>query len=688
MRVVFDGPSINECLQKGPNLVPNLFDTIIKFRGYPIGIVADIEKAFHQIQIMPADGCMLRFLWFDDPKKGEPKIRKFPFCRLVFGLTPSPAILATIIQRHLSMHQEREPEMVSLLNDSFCVDDFAGGAQNDDDALNVYEKAQALMKDGGFTLRKWTSNSKAFRERVASSEQEEDLQSLKKIGDMTNPKDDQSINSISKDDQLQNKVEGNFTTTTTSDKSVKILGLNWNIESDEFYFDPIELLAYAASLLPTKRSVLKLSAKIFDPIGILTPFTINMKCLFQTLCTDHVDWDTELDGKSLTIWRSLLKDLQAIRSINVPRCYFTRSGMITNQEIHGFCDASERAFAAVVYLRTKYEDGTIEVNLVSSKTRVAPLKRQSIPRLELLGANVLARLVNSVLKAISSIVNKPKAFLWTDSYTTLCWIKNNKIWKQYIQRRVKEIRQLTGEDQWNFCPGERNAADLPSRGCSGSNEKWFHGPEFLKHPPNQWPKSPHQTSLVNEIALAEAVKVPPTVTHNLLTLNGDDVPFSNVRIGMVMDCSKHSTLTKVLRVTELVLRFIRKLKRQKTGNETTQELTADDLKEAEMFWISHIQATSFPEEIRRLSAKQCEPNQLISQLNLFLDKNKLIRCEGRLEHSALPTDAKTPVLLPSRHHLTDLIIRNRHEIVHHGGIKDTLNCVRDTYWVLRGPETV
>ncbi|CAB3999250.1 Hypothetical predicted protein [Paramuricea clavata] len=179
LRVVFDGsaepneesPSINECLEKGRNLVPNLFDTVIKFRSHPIGIVADIEKAFHQIQISPEDRRMLRFLWFDDITEPVPKIRRFQFCRLVFGLTPSPAVLASIIQHHLSRHKEREPEMVSLLNDSFYVDNFAGGAKTDDDAVEVYEKAQAIMKDGGFTLRKWMSNSKKFREMVEKNEE-------------------------------------------------------------------------------------------------------------------------------------------------------------------------------------------------------------------------------------------------------------------------------------------------------------------------------------------------------------------------------------------------------------------------------------------------------------------------------------------------------------------------------------
>ena len=163
LRVVFDGsakstkddPSLNDCLEKGPNLVPHLFDTVINFRGYPIGLVADIEKAFHQVQIAPEDRKMLKFFWFDDITRDHPTLKEYEFRRLPFGLTPSPAILSTIICHHLSKYKEIDPETVSLLLESLYVDDFAGGANNDNEALRIYRKSQDLMSKGGFKLRKW-----------------------------------------------------------------------------------------------------------------------------------------------------------------------------------------------------------------------------------------------------------------------------------------------------------------------------------------------------------------------------------------------------------------------------------------------------------------------------------------------------------------------------------------------------
>ena len=127
LRVVFDGSakpdntnlSINECLETGPNLVPHLFDVIIKFRGYPIAMVADIEKAFHQVLIAPEDRRMQRFLWFDDVNKDNPEIVKYQFCRLPFGLTSSPAILSLVLQHHFDKHQDQAPDIVPCFETRF-----------------------------------------------------------------------------------------------------------------------------------------------------------------------------------------------------------------------------------------------------------------------------------------------------------------------------------------------------------------------------------------------------------------------------------------------------------------------------------------------------------------------------------------------------------------------------------------
>ena len=146
LRVVFDGSakeneskqSINDHLDTGPNFMPSLFDTLVKFQCYPIALTADIEKAFLQIEIKPEDRDRLRFLWMDDPFNETDKLLHFRFCRLVFGLKPSPAILGATINHHLEKHKETDPEAVQALQDSY-VDDLPTGAASEEKAFEIYE---------------------------------------------------------------------------------------------------------------------------------------------------------------------------------------------------------------------------------------------------------------------------------------------------------------------------------------------------------------------------------------------------------------------------------------------------------------------------------------------------------------------------------------------------------------------
>ena len=248
-----------------------------------------------------------------------------------------------------------------------------------------------------------------------------------------------------------------------------------------------------------------------------------------------------------------------------------------------------------MYLRTEHSHGEVETNLTASKTRIAPIKRQTIPRLELLGANVLARLADTIVKALTSIKEISKVVLWTKSFTVLCWIRNHKVWKTYVQNRVDEIRQLTSEFEWRHCPGNLNPVDLPSLGWSGGDlataETWFKVPDFLKESKDKWPQDPLRSSSDNDEAYTEMMKNLAPIVHSLpgLSMNG------LLNIEEVIDPQTYSTKVKLLLVTAFVVRFIKKCRKQPCTRSV--ELTVDELKEAEKTWIRCIQSTAFVEEI-------------------------------------------------------------------------------------------
>ena len=466
------------------------------------------------------------------------------------------------------------------------------------------------------------------------------------------------------------------------ESQVKILGLDWNTDDDCFSFDVIQLIEYLKSLPPTKRSILKISAKIFDPIGLISPITVNFKMWFQELCSNKVDWDVILSGSWLKKWNFLQNEVRTLSELRVPRCYFvTELGKPVSHEIHGFSDSSEKAMAAVAYLVSKYANGRVNARLIASKTRVAPMKKQSIPRLELLGAYLLAKLVFSVRSVFERLAFNFDTYYWVDSFTTLCWIRNNKPWRQYVQHRVNEIRRLSDKEKWRFCPGELNPADTPSRGCAVkelvNNKSWWNGPTFLTEGPSTWPKQP--TTCTNELAEGELLKHPPAVTSSLPCVS----EISSVHLENIIDIERYGTKLKLLRVTAMVLRFIKMLKRR--SNVHVVALTGEELHSAEVEWIRSVQTNSFINEQQTLmkNNKAC-----LHQFELQLNSDKLICCKRRLGNADVPELSKNPILLPARHRFTELLIRERHESIHHQGVRDTLNLIREQYWILKGRETV
>ena len=337
------------------------------------------------------------------------------------------------------------------------------------------------------------------------------------------------------------------------------MGVGWDTKDDELFFEISEITSYARQLPKTKRSVLKTAAKFFDPLGFLCPVTVRLKMLFQMLCKEKTGWDEELQGNIFKLFMKLLSEMGKLSGIAMPRCYFIPTIKAVDIQLHGFSDASERAFAGVVYVRTVHENGVISVRLVAAKSRVSPMKQQTIPRLELLGANILARLTKCVFNALATKLGELRRIHWTDSSAVLCWIRNEKCWKQYVSQRVKEIRNLTDKESWKHCPGVTNPTDLPSRGVSVdelmSNSLWWNGPPFLQRPQKEWPELSIKKE-IDEGAEVEMVKHMKQVTRVLV---GTEDP--QIRdIATMVDCQRFCSKVRLVRVTAYVTRFINRLK--------------------------------------------------------------------------------------------------------------------------------
>ena len=329
------------------------------------------------------------------------------------------------------------------------VDDFAGGANEDDEAVRIQRTSKHIMNEGGFILRKWYSNSSYVRKIIASETHSSSTEEQKPPSELSTALGTQPCSQPTKPPPtILPEVPSQSPLSVDQHDNppvcyVKLLGINWNVESDEFCYNLQEMVEYAQSLPCTKRSVLRLSTKVFDPIGLVTPFTVNMKILFQTLCTNDVKWDDDLEGKALSRWKKLVNELHALQDVRVPRCYFQCIDQLPRRhQLHGFCDASDLALAAAVYLRTEHTNGTVNVNLVASKSRVAPIKKQTTPRLELLGATILARLVKTIVRVFAPLKLDLQVIVWTDSFTVLCWIRIIVLGSPMFKIALKRLEKL------------------------------------------------------------------------------------------------------------------------------------------------------------------------------------------------------------------------------------------------------
>ena len=377
LRVVYDasarsdGPALNDCLYTGPPLVENIFDILLRFRASRVALTGDVEKAFLIVGITKEDRDVLRFLWVDDIQKRCLEIVVLRFTRVVFGVCSSPFLLDATMKYHIERYKNEDPEFVDQFLRSIYVDDLSSGATDSDAAYELYLKSKLRLAEGGFNLRKFVSNSSELTKRIQHNEASISIPTTSKNTEHT-PEDLTKKDVIEEDKTYAKSVLG--TAEETPGVEQKVLGVRWNFDNDRFVFDLREIVSLARNIDPTKRNVASVAAKFYDPMGFLSPNIIEFKMFFQELCKAKIGWEEPLEGELKRGWQTLVAGLQGIRSFTLSRCYFQGvKEKIISCSLHGFGDASRKAYAAVIYLQITTTMGSY-VKFLASKSRVAPVK--------------------------------------------------------------------------------------------------------------------------------------------------------------------------------------------------------------------------------------------------------------------------------------------------------------------------
>ncbi|XP_065886666.1 uncharacterized protein [Dysidea avara] len=420
----------------------------------------------------------------------------------------------------------------------------------------------------------------------------------------------------------------------------------------------------------TEEEVVQYYTQARTIMGWATPITIKAKILLQDIWQSKLSWDEPLPTDIRDRWIGILADLFELPKLTVPRPYFTPSNQRYNTcNMYVFSDASTKAYGTVVYL---CQQG--EVCLVMSKSRVAPTKTVTLPKLELMAAVMASRLANFVKSSLHSYNLSTNTHLWTDSQIVLYWIYKQTSSKPFINHRITDIVNSFPPKMWSFTPTSDNPADLLTRGISAqqlfSSQLWLQGPCWLPSE-SEWPKwLPTGILHINIAEAEEEVEV---------TTPEDDASITT-GISNVVTITRHSNIYKLLAVTAYVLRFTHNLSRQHTR--LSGPLSVSELQAAKKLWISSSQHSCFKEELSYLmkrSKHHCPT--LVKQLRLFLDKSNLIRCGGRIHNAPVADAAKFPILLPPKHLLTDMFIQQTHKKLHHAGVSATVTALRQVFWI-------
>ncbi|XP_018314710.1 uncharacterized protein [Mycetomoellerius zeteki] len=295
----------------------------------------------------------------------------------------------------------------------------------------------------------------------------------------------------------------------------------------------------------------------------------------------------------------------------------------------------------------------------------------TIPRLELAGAVLVTKLVKHLLQVFNQY--SISVYLWTDSTVAYTWIINHPSrWKDFVHNRVCYIQEALPQAQWGLVSGRENPADLATRGLTlmqlAEREFWWNGPAWLLEPPDCWSQKP--TTFEKEEVIEER-------SRNILTTRVTSTENWDL-------LHRYSSLTRLVRITALCQRAINRFKGI-SNSSLLHPITTTELQVAKLFWVKHVQASAFSQELQLLSTEQPLPlSHPLNRLTPFRDHEGILRVGGRLQASSLDMEAKHPAILPRHSPLSQLIIADAHLRTLHGGTQITLCTIREQFWIIGG----
>lgn len=646
-RVVFNasaetttGQSLNDIQHKGSRVQDVLVFILMRFRRYPVAVTADVEKMFRQIVVEPEQRKWQKILWREDP---DEDLVAYELNTVTYGMASSPFVAVRTLKqcaldnRGSISDQSRADAALRYILNSFYVDDLLTSFDTAEEAVQASQDIDSVLQQGKFQLRKWNSN------------------------------DRRTVDILCKNPPSENQ------SSITSDET-SVLGIQWNPVTDDLFY---KLTLGAIATVMTKKIALNEISTLFDPLGLLAPILIRGRILVQELWKANLQWDEPLPEHLYNDYGDFRAALFSVDQITVPRWMGCRGqSQIT---LHGFCDASKKAYAAVIYCKSVSAEGEVQIQLITSKARVAPVKEMTIPRLELCSAQLLVETLKNVRAALD--IPDVEYHLYTDSTIALPWIRQAPSeWKQYVANRVAFIQQHTTPSAWRHIRTAENPADIASRGTTPAILKdhrlWWDGPQCIRYPP----KDEETPELTEEEAECSAVEARPVPIRVNLATNPTGLTTRTVDGRVIRLIDRFSSLHRLVHTTAMLRRWIRIHKEQRGS-----VISPVEYQQALRILIHQEQELHFSAELKLIREERgSEIKNPLSAFSPFIDPEGILRVGGRLGNSELLYGQKHPVIISKDSRLAELLISNAHATTMHGGIREVLQYLRQEFWIING----
>ncbi|XP_070407941.1 uncharacterized protein [Nothobranchius furzeri] len=452
--------------------------------------MCDIEKMFHQFHVRNSDQDYLRFLWW---KKGDlsAQPQEYRMRVHIFGAASSPGCANYGLKHLATEHKDLYPVGSQFIMKDFYVDDGITSTDGSDKAIQLAEEARRLCALGGLRLHKFVSNDRAVLESIPSSERVADIKDL-----------DLTFDNI---------------------PSERALGIQWHIKSDCLKFN-INLKDQPA----TRRGILSTVASLYDPLGFVAPFLLIGKGVLQEICRHGTGWDDPLTNELRPRWERWKKDLTNLERINIPRSYApTGFGKVTKRELHHFSDASTTGYGQCSYLRLRNERGDSHCALIMAKSRVAPTKVTTIPRLELTAAVISVKTSNVLKKELGCA--DIEEYFWTDSKVILGYINNEaRRFHTFVANHIQKIHLNTTQEQWRYVPTKKEKEKTKRR--------WRHIQYLVEQFWSRWRKE-----YLSNIVLRQRWHTPKRNLQlgDIVMMKDEGLPRNEWRLARVVQATKN-----------------------------------------------------------------------------------------------------------------------------------------------------